>query len=42
MRGLGYEFLGEYGLPGRLFFRKDPRTHHVHVVEHGGDTGSGS
>ncbi len=37
MRELGYEYLGEYGLPGRLFFRKDPRTHHVHVVEHGGE-----
>jgi GrpB-like predicted nucleotidyltransferase (UPF0157 family) len=37
MTGLGYEFLGEYGLPGRLFFRKHPRTHHVHVVVHGGE-----
>jgi GrpB-like predicted nucleotidyltransferase (UPF0157 family) len=36
MHGLGYEFLGEYGLAGRLFFRKHPRTHHVHIVEHGG------
>ena len=36
MRALGYEYLGEYGRPGRLFFRKRPRTHHVHVVEHGG------
>jgi GrpB-like predicted nucleotidyltransferase (UPF0157 family) len=36
MEGLGYEFLGEYGLSGRLFFRKHPRTHHVHVVEYGG------
>ena len=34
---LGYLFLGEHGLPGRLFFRKNPRTHHVHVVEHGGE-----
>jgi GrpB-like predicted nucleotidyltransferase (UPF0157 family) len=33
----GYEFLGEHGLPGRLFFRRDPRTHHVHVVEYGGE-----
>jgi GrpB-like predicted nucleotidyltransferase (UPF0157 family) len=33
----GYHFLGEHGLPGRLFFRKQPRTHHVHVVEYGGD-----
>jgi GrpB-like predicted nucleotidyltransferase (UPF0157 family) len=37
MGGLGYLFLGEHGLPGRLFFRKNPRTHHVHVVEHGGE-----
>ncbi len=37
MKALGYEFLGEYGLAGRLFFRKEPHTHHVHVVEHGGD-----
>jgi GrpB-like predicted nucleotidyltransferase (UPF0157 family) len=37
MGELGYHFLGEHGLPGRLFFRKEPRTHHVHVVEHGGD-----
>ncbi len=37
MVDLGYEYLGEYGLPGRLFFRKgEPRTHNVHVVEHGG------
>jgi NAD-dependent deacetylase len=35
MEALGYEALGEYGLPGRLFFRKgsEPRTHHVHAVE---------
>ena len=39
MEALGYEALGEYGLPGRLFFRKgsEPRTHHVHAVELGGD-----
>ena len=39
MERLGYEYLGEYGLPGRLFFRKggDARTHHVHAVEHGGE-----
>jgi GrpB-like predicted nucleotidyltransferase (UPF0157 family) len=37
MRALGYHYLGEYGLAGRLFFRKEPRTHHVHVVEHGGE-----
>ena len=39
MERLGYEYLGEHGLPGRLFFRKGGarRTHHVHAVEHGGD-----
>lgn len=37
MQRLGYDYLGEHGLPGRLFFRKEPRTHHVHVVEHGGE-----
>lgn len=38
MEELGYEYLGEFGLPGRLYFRKgDPRTHHVHVVELGGE-----
>ena len=36
MAELGYEYLGEHGLPGRLFFRKHPRTHHVHVVEYEG------
>ena len=36
MQELGYEYLGEYGRPGRLFFRKDPHTHHVHVVQYGG------
>ncbi len=37
MRALGYQYLGEYGRPGRLFFRKEPRTHHVHVVAHAGE-----
>jgi GrpB-like predicted nucleotidyltransferase (UPF0157 family) len=37
MRRLGYEYLGEYGLPGRLFFRKERRTYNVHVVAHGGE-----
>ncbi len=38
MEALGYEYLGEYGIPGREFFRKggDARTHHVHAVELGG------
>jgi GrpB-like predicted nucleotidyltransferase (UPF0157 family) len=38
MERLGYEYLGEFGLPGRLYFRKgEPRTHHVHVVAYGGE-----
>jgi NAD-dependent deacetylase len=40
MARLGYEHLGEFGLPGRLYFRKDEggrRSHHVHAVELGGD-----
>ncbi len=36
---LGYEALGEFGISGRRYFRKDNtdgvRTHHVHVFEHG-------
>jgi GrpB-like predicted nucleotidyltransferase (UPF0157 family) len=36
MEALGYEYLGEYGLPGRLFFRR-LGTHNVHVVKHGGE-----
>ncbi len=35
MAALGYTALGEYGLPGRRYFRKDNaegvRTHHVHI-----------
>ena len=34
MIGLGYEPMGEYGIPGRRFFRKPDeftRSHHVHV-----------
>ena len=35
---IGYEYRGEQGIPGRHFFRKgDPRTHHLHLVEMGGD-----
>jgi GrpB-like predicted nucleotidyltransferase (UPF0157 family) len=37
MEKLGYDYLGEHGLPGRLFFRKHPLTHHVHVVQYGGE-----
>lgn len=30
---LGYECMGEYGIPGRRFYRKggDDRTHHIHI-----------
>ena len=38
MEALGYEYLGEHGIPGRLFFRKGrPRSHHVHAVLFGSD-----
>jgi NAD-dependent deacetylase len=39
MTDLGYEFLGELGLPGRLYFRKGgaTSTHHVHSVVWGGE-----
>jgi GrpB-like predicted nucleotidyltransferase (UPF0157 family) len=34
---LGYEAMGEFGLPGRRYFRKESsrgiRTHHVHTYE---------
>ncbi|MBD2210884.1 GrpB family protein [Calothrix sp. FACHB-156] len=37
MIALGYQAMGEFGLPGRRFFRKDneagTRTHHVHIFE---------
>ena len=39
MKLLGYEVMGEYGIPGRRYFRKDNRegirTHHVHAFEAG-------
>ena len=39
MESLGYEVLGEYGIPGRRYFRKDDRegirTHHIHAFEAG-------
>ncbi|WP_273853090.1 GrpB family protein [Guptibacillus spartinae] len=37
MKALGYEALGENGLPGRRFFRKggDQRSHHVHLYGKG-------
>lgn len=39
METLGYEVMGEYGIPGRRYFRKDNRegirTHHIHAFEAG-------
>ena len=39
MESLGYEVMGEYGIPGRRYFRKDDRegirTHHVHAFAAG-------
>lgn len=39
MEKLGYETMGEFGISGRRYFRKDDgqgtRTHHVHVFEQG-------
>jgi GrpB-like predicted nucleotidyltransferase (UPF0157 family) len=39
MESLGYEVMGEYGIPGRRFFRKDNhkgiRTHNIHAFEAG-------
>jgi len=39
LQSLGYEYLGEFGIPGRHYFRKPPetlsmhRTYHIHMVE---------
>ncbi|NDJ17938.1 GrpB family protein [Myxacorys almedinensis] len=39
MAAIGYEAMGEFGLPGRRYFRKEQpsgiRTHHVHTYEIG-------
>lgn len=39
MAALGYSILGEFGLPGRRYFRKDNaeghRTHHAHIFQTG-------
>lgn len=38
MEALGYEAMGEFGIPGRRYFRKDTegiRTHQVHIFETG-------
>lgn len=41
MVALGYEVMGEYGIPGRRYFWKgNPagiRTHHIHLFETGSD-----
>lgn len=42
LQTIGYEYRGEYGIPGRHFFRKPPgdlvaRTHHLHLVERESD-----
>jgi GrpB-like predicted nucleotidyltransferase (UPF0157 family) len=34
LRQIGYEYRGEYGIPGRHFFVKgNPTTHHIHMFE---------
>src|SRR5215216_1209207 len=39
LEALGYEYRGEHGIPGRHYFtRGEPRTHHLHVVELGGES----
>lgn len=39
MQSLGYEVMGEFGISGRRYFRKNNqdgvRTHHIHVFESG-------
>jgi len=39
MENLGYAAMGEFGIPGRRYFRKDntegDRTHHVHIFQVG-------
>ena len=41
MESLGYDVMGEYGILGRRYFRKDSqegvRTHHVHTFEVGSE-----
>lgn len=38
MEQLGYEVMGDFGIPGRRFFRKNNqdgmRTHHIHIFNH--------
>lgn len=37
MQKIGYEPMGEFGIPGRRYFRKgkESRTHHIHVFQEG-------
>jgi GrpB-like predicted nucleotidyltransferase (UPF0157 family) len=36
LQELGYQYLGEYGIPERYYFNKGvPRSHHVHMFEVG-------
>ena len=37
---LGYECMGEYGIPGRRFYMKggDERSHHIHIFEQSNKT----
>ena len=39
MSALGYQAMGEFGIPGRRYFRKDSpegtRTHHLHAFQQG-------
>ncbi len=41
MESLGYEVMGEFGIPGRRYFRKDNekgiRTHQIHAFEAGSE-----
>ena len=38
LAAVGYEYRGEYGLPGRHFFTKGtPHTHYLHIVAQGSD-----
>ena len=39
MKELGYEVMGEYGIPKRRFFRKggNNRTHHIHIFQVGNE-----
>ncbi len=37
LEAIGYQYRGEAGIPGRLFFRKgQPRSHHLHMVPQDG------